>query len=100
MPNTNYLRGVRFERLRKKRWEEAGYHVIRASGSHGKFDLVAIYPGGIVNLIQCKVTASMKGVGKMVNDFQKKPPMLKSVSYNQCLEIWVRSERKLLQVFS
>ena len=41
MPNKNYLAGRRLEYKAKKELEEKGWKVIRASGSHGEFDLVA-----------------------------------------------------------
>ena len=40
--NTNYRRGVRAEYKAKKLLESTGYTVIRAAGSHGMFDLVAL----------------------------------------------------------
>ncbi len=35
-------KGTRLERIAKRRLEEKGYVVIRAAGSHGPFDLVAL----------------------------------------------------------
>jgi Holliday junction resolvase len=58
---TQYQRGYRFELLVKKKWEDRGYWVIRAAGSHGKADLVALIHDGdqcLVYLVQCK----LKGV--------------------------------------
>lgn len=58
MPNKKYQAGYRFELETKKKWEEKGYWVIRAAGSHGKADLVAIKRNPPkyteVYLIQCK----------------------------------------------
>lgn len=58
MPNSKYQAGYRFELSTKKQWEERGYWVIRAAGSHGKADLVAIKKDPPkyteVYLIQCK----------------------------------------------
>jgi len=40
--NKNYQKGRRIEYKFKKILEEEGFHTIRASGSHGDFDLVSI----------------------------------------------------------
>jgi Holliday junction resolvase len=54
VPNTNYRRGARFEYQCRDELMEAGWFVIRAAGSHGAADLVALR-GNDVLLIQCKV---------------------------------------------
>jgi Holliday junction resolvase len=58
LPNKKYQAGYRFELSTKKKWEEKGFYVIRAAGSHGKADLVAIKINPPkyteVYLIQCK----------------------------------------------
>jgi len=62
---TQYQRGYRFELETKKLWEAKGYLVVRAAGSHGIADLVAIkndsgYPSDLeVCLIQCKLTGKL-----------------------------------------
>jgi Holliday junction resolvase len=48
-----YCKGANFERRVKKELEEMGYFVVRAAGSKGKIDLVAIKPNDI-KLVQCK----------------------------------------------
>jgi len=74
MPNKNYQRGVRFERkLMEEFKDEIGIKkgltgkngfVIRASGSHGKFDVVSVnYKKKEVKFFQCKVK---KGKGPRV----------------------------------
>lgn len=58
MPNKNYLRGRRLEWQVKKDYEAAGYKVMRTAGSHGDFDLIAVYEGSLLTgivFIQCKV---------------------------------------------
>lgn len=42
MPNRRYEKGVRLERRIKAYMEARGYTVIRASGSHGKADLICL----------------------------------------------------------
>jgi len=39
MPNRNYRKGYRVEREVKRKFEEAGFRVIRSAGSHGAGDL-------------------------------------------------------------
>ena len=66
---TNYSRGAAFERKVKKVYEEKGYTVVRAAGSKGPIDLVAIYDPkwacqecGMVEttFIQCKLQKPTK----------------------------------------
>lgn len=52
---TNYRRGATFERQVAAALEVDGYRVIRAAGSHGKADLVALKPSQVV-LVQCKLS--------------------------------------------
>jgi len=40
----SYIKGRHYEYLMKKKLEKEGYKVIRAAGSHGEWDLVAIHP--------------------------------------------------------
>ena len=51
--NTNYKKGYRIELKFKKQLEQEGYFVVRSSGSHGLFDLVAFNTSEI-KLIQVK----------------------------------------------
>lgn len=53
MPNKNYQNGRAKEYRIKKRFENAGYTVLRSAGSHGFADLVAVRNEEIV-FIQCK----------------------------------------------
>jgi Holliday junction resolvase len=52
--NRNYNRGAAFERAVKKQLESDGFYVVRAAGSHGLVDLLAINVDE-VRLIQCKI---------------------------------------------
>lgn len=54
---TNYDAGTRFERETRKHLEADGYWVIKAAGSKGKADLVAIKPGQVL-IVQCKRTGA------------------------------------------
>ncbi len=52
---TNYARGANFERrVRDLYYQRGASLVVRAAGSHTPVDLVALYPNGDVDLIQCK----------------------------------------------
>lgn len=55
---TQYERGSNFERRVKKEMEARGFFVVRAAGSHGPADLVAIGNDKII-LISCKLTGKM-----------------------------------------
>ncbi len=59
---TNYQRGVIIERRAQAELEALGYLVIRAAGSKGPADLVAIGETG-TRLIQCKRTVGNPGSG-------------------------------------
>ena len=55
--NLHYNRGRRWEYIAKKELEAADYTVIRAAGSHGPYDLVAIPPdSSLVKCVQIKAT--------------------------------------------
>lgn len=77
MPNKAYEQGVRWERDCKRKWEADGYVVIRASGSHGIFDLVCIPKGNESRVygVQCKVTASKKRAMQLTAAFRRSPPL-------------------------
>lgn len=66
MGNRNYIRGVALERLIKKELEADGWSCIRASGSHGFADVVAV-KNGHVKFIQCKVTT--KATNQLIKEF-------------------------------
>lgn len=87
MPNRKYEQGARFEREVMKEYEQCGWHVIRASGSHGFFDLVAIPPfkEGFIHLIQCKVSKSEDVAERLCQKFKKASPWPKG-NYVQLLK--------------
>lgn len=98
-PNANYLKGVRFERERKQYYENLGYCVIRASGSHGKFDLVVIDDArGIVTLIQCKVTSDVGVARRLLDSFRSNPPLTLMKNIHQTLEIKVKGSKEIRSV--
>lgn len=56
MTLTNRQRGDYFERQVKATLEAYGWVVIRAAGSHGPFDLVAMRRGNTPTLVECKLS--------------------------------------------
>lgn len=89
MPNKNYVAGRNFEYARKKVWESKGYVVIRASGSHGPYDLIAIKVREPVALIQCKRVRHEKDAYKIIRKFIKNPPLSTFGHYIQVIEVHV-----------
>lgn len=57
--NKNYVRGRAFEYKIATLMRRKGYFVIRAAGSHGVSDLVAMKKGEKPLLMQCKIGASI-----------------------------------------
>ena len=82
MPNKNYQRGRRFEWEVKKDLEKQGYAVMRTAGSHGAYDLIAIYDGTslYVRFIQCKVVKKLTdGVKKtLLKELKTSSPVTKA----------------------
>ena len=93
MPNRNYQAGVRFERARKKVWEQDGNVVLRTAGSHGPFDLVAIGEDR-VRLIQCKRVQTKAQAMRLIRLFEAKPPLFCSGA-TQYLEVYVKDLREV-----
>lgn len=82
MPNKNYQRGRRFEWQLKKDLEVEGYHVMRTSGSHGAYDLIAIKDNlnkVVIRFIQCKVTKKATNVKALLAEIKQKTPVKSSI---------------------
>lgn len=90
MSNPNYEAGVRWERDCKKHYEKLGYIVIRASGSHGKWDLVCVKPGSNVVLVQCKVVATKTQAAALIKKYKANPPTIPSECYVQYLDVKIK----------
>lgn len=56
---TNYRNGAELERAAKHLLEDNGYFVVKAGGSKGAADLVALKPGEIL-LVQCKTDGYLR----------------------------------------
>jgi len=51
--NRNYQKGYRFERRIFSYFSNNGFYCVRSAGSHGVFDILAVYRGRIFG-VQCK----------------------------------------------
>lgn len=88
MGNPNYQAGRREEYATQRKWEEAGYSTIRASGSHGKADVVAFRPDRKPELIQCKVTKTEAEAKRLIKDF--KSYTIPSSYYHQVISVKIK----------
>lgn len=95
-PNKNYISGRAFEYKRKKHWEAQGYDVIRASGSHGPFDLVALCSGNPTLAIQCKRCEKLSEAKRLLAEFKKNPPLAPNTFFHQLMEVYVKETKELL----
>jgi Holliday junction resolvase len=59
MPNSNRQRGDYFERQTRDALEAHGWFVIRAAGSYGPADIVALRAGNTPLLVSCKLSGSI-----------------------------------------
>lgn len=91
MPNKNYLSGVRFERETMKSYEAQGYKCIRASGSHGEYDIVAYRANHKPVLIQCKVVTKKAAVDLMIKRFIEEVPS--ELHYHQSLRVKLKGSK-------
>jgi Holliday junction resolvase-like predicted endonuclease len=88
MANKNYLRGRATEYKAKAELEKDGYVVIRASGSHGAFDLVAVNRME-VRFIQCKREKKSTNWDGLLEELSK----IQTPIYSR-KELWVWRDRK------
>ena len=89
MSNRNYLAGRRFEYERMKHYRSLGCHVMRTSGSHGKFDLIAILSTGHAYFIQCKSVVDEATAKRLIASFKKEPPF-KQAHFTQVMEVKIK----------
>ena len=69
--------------------EKLGYQVIRAAGSHGPWDLIAIKEGEPVRCIQIKRTKTSRGVKLLHSKFTPQVDYNPSQHYNHELWVWL-----------
>jgi hypothetical protein len=91
MPNSNYRAGRRIEYEVKKVWEQHDYKVIRASGSHGEYDLIAYRQDRKPEFIQCKRVTTEAQADKLLTEFKKET--IPSGHYHQGMWIKVKGQR-------
>ena len=98
-PNTNYLAGRRMEYERKYHYESLGQSVIRASGSHGEWDLVAKdWSRGIVTHIQCKLVSTEAAATRLLARFREAPPHIPQPNCHQRLEVKIKGSKEIQSV--
>jgi hypothetical protein len=78
-----------------KHYRSLGCHVMRTSGSHGKFDLIAILPSGHSYFIQCKVTESESAGKRLIEGFKKDPPF-KNARFTQIMEVKIKGNNNIM----
>ena len=65
MPNKNYIKGRQAEYRLMKTLRDSGAIVMRSSGSHGLFDVIAIFPNAnLIQMYQVKSGASYNYTSK------------------------------------
>jgi len=88
MVNTSYKKGYTQELNAKKELEEQGYTVIRSSGSHGAFDLVA-FDFNHFRLIQVKAKKVFSRKEREI-EIKKLGEYSKKVPHNARIELWIK----------
>lgn len=96
---TNYCRGRNLEYRVKELFEKAGYVVVRAAGSKGVADLVAIRPELARTVIESYEVESIDDLLKLplvlIQVKSKKPTKKERLEYPSFVVIIYRSGRKL-----
>ncbi len=93
-----YRRGAEYERRARKALEAAGYTVVRAAGSKGPWDLVAVNeqdPTERVRCIQVKVVASPADAGRHIRRFQPTSPSRLDRRTTYHTELWIYIPRQI-----
>lgn len=89
--NPNYRAGRLFEYETIRDYRAIGYSCIRASGSHGEYDLVAYRKDCKPVLVQCKrvsKASEAKRLGKVFSSSIQSSPY-----YYQCLRVKVKGSK-------
>lgn len=98
MPNRNYINGRAFEYRRMKAWRKKGATVMRTAGSHGPFDLIALWPTNVF-LIQCKRVHTVAQADRLLEEFRDHPPLGKHSRRPHCqvMEVYVSDLREIME---
>lgn len=77
-------------------YKALGFFTIRASGSHGEFDVVCYHHDKKPNFIQCKVVSKESEAYRITNEFllDERP----SKFYHQTLRIKIKGNSKPIEV--
>lgn len=95
MPNKQYLAGRRWEYECAADLRLRGFKVIRASGSHGEYDLVAYAPDKKPIFIQCKrVESKTTGTRLVKNWMQSTKP---EEHYHQKMMVRVKGKSETVE---
>lgn len=95
MPNPNYKAGRRLEYEVKDLWEAQGFLTIRASGSHGAYDIIGFRWDRKPAFIQCKRVSTEGQRNTLLKKFKQTTP---SEYYHQVLAVKVKG--KSLETFT
>lgn len=92
--NKNYIAGRKLEYDTMASWRDAGYEVIRASGSHGLYDIVAFRLDRKAEFIQCKRVGDETTAKRIIKQF--KETTIPSQFYHQVLAVKVKGKENLV----
>ena len=97
LPNKRYVAGSNFERRVKKEYAARGWLSIRAAGSHGIVDVVAV-KGGIIELVQCKTggVISTEDLMELINAAEIAGGTAK-VAYRVGRKLFIKEAKSLLR---
>ncbi len=96
MPNKNYIAGRAFEYATMRDYERQGYACVRASGSHGEFDVIAYKVNDKPNFIQCKKTESKATADLLTDRFIE--DTVPSYYYHQTMRVKIRGVKRVMEV--
>jgi hypothetical protein len=91
MPNGNYTSGRAFEYKAKHQLEQEGYLVIRAAGSHGPWDLMAVHEGEPVRCIQVKRVKKEGAMKRLFFDWDQEDHK-DDIHYREELWVWFKAK--------
>lgn len=96
MSNSNYVAGRAFEYETMRTWEARGYMAIRASGSHGAYDIIAFRPDRKPEMVQCKRTSDLATANRLLLSF--KADTVPSRHYHQTMSVKIKGTREPIEV--
>lgn len=97
MPNRNYIAGRNFEYATMRTWEKSGFKCIRASGSHGEYDVIAYRLHHYPVFLQCKVVTTEAEANRLIKAW--KEDTRPSKTYCQFLTIKIKGSTKAIETY-